>query len=93
MGFSENRKCLNPELDHRSGSVIFTNFELNFWSGSGRFRFEPRFGTELWQHYSDGRFRGTFLQLIQPQSLNNVQVRRWKRKLEGLQCQPRYQAL
>jgi len=50
MGFSENRECSNPELDHRSDSVIFTNFEPNFWSGSGRFRFEPRFGTELWQH-------------------------------------------
>jgi len=31
--------------------VIFMNFELNFWSSSGRFRFEPRFRTKPWQHY------------------------------------------
>ena len=50
--FSKNRWCLNPELDHRFGSVIFINFELNFWSSSGRFRFEPRFRTKPWQHYT-----------------------------------------
>ena len=48
--FGKNRECPNPELDHRFGSVIFINLGPNLWSGSGWFRFEPRFGTEPWQH-------------------------------------------
>ena len=50
--FGQNRKCPNPKLDYRSSSLIFMNFEPNFWSSSWWFRFKPWFRTELWQHYS-----------------------------------------
>ena len=50
-GFEPWPQLSNPEPDLRFGSAIFENPELNFRFGSGRFRFEPKFRTELVHHY------------------------------------------
>jgi hypothetical protein len=43
---------LNPEPDLGFGSAILENLQFNFRFGSGRFRFEPQFRTELVHHYT-----------------------------------------
>ena len=48
--FGQNRKRQNPEPDLWSGSAIFKNLGPDHRSSLWWFRFEPNFGTELWQH-------------------------------------------
>jgi hypothetical protein len=45
------KNSLNPELNSQVQFGHWLNLELNFRFSSGRFRFEPKFRTELSQHY------------------------------------------
>ncbi|KAG2740001.1 hypothetical protein P692DRAFT_201811206 [Suillus brevipes Sb2] len=76
----------NPEPLERFGSESWPNLGLDHVSGSERFRFEPRFGTGLRQHYfvwpASTRFRArlgvpvmtTFKSLLTPKKFRTLLI-------------------